>query len=210
MSCRNVLLVVTLLAASNLLLAQDQAQPPDPAPETPAATEVTVPSPAEGTVKDVQVKPGDAVKAGQPLITITPDADAATSDAEKRFQEMITNATLIGQFTNTANPDAPPREERYTISSVRKLFGDRWLINARIQYGGKDVSVPMVLPVKFAGDTPMISLTDLAIPGLGTYTARVLFYRDQYAGTWSAGKQGGHLWGRIERTPAPEPNKDQN
>jgi pyruvate/2-oxoglutarate dehydrogenase complex dihydrolipoamide acyltransferase (E2) component len=202
---RALLLVITAVLASTLL-AQDQAQQQKPAqPQTPAT--VTVPSTLDGTVKEVRVKAGDQVKSGQPLLTVIPDASAPTNEAEKRFAEMLTKATLIGQFTNTADPKAAvagPREERYTISSVRKLFGDRWLINARIQYGGKDVTVPMVLPVKFADDTPMISLTDLTIPGLGTYTARVLFYRDHYAGTWSGGKHGGHLWGRIERPAAPE------
>jgi pyruvate/2-oxoglutarate dehydrogenase complex dihydrolipoamide acyltransferase (E2) component len=198
---RSTLLAVIILAASTLS-AQDQPPQP-PQPQTP--TTITIPSPADGTIKDLNVKPGDTVKSGQPLLTITPSADVPTNEAEKRFVETLTNATLIGQFTDAARPDAPPREERYTISSVRKLFGDRWLINARIQYGGKDVTVPMVLPVKFADDTPMISLTDLNIPGLGTYTARVLFYRDHYAGTWSGGKHGGHLWGRIERTAPQDP-----
>ena len=203
-----VLVVITLLTSTAALPAQDQQEQ-----TPPAAPTATVPSTVDGTVKEVQVKPGDAVKAGQPLVTIAPAAGAVSNEAEKRFQEMLTNATLVGQFSNAADPAAAPREERYTISSVRKIFGDRWLINARIQYGGKDVTVPMLLPVKFADDTPMISLTDLNIPGLGTYTARVLFYRDQYAGTWSGGKHGGHLWGRIERTPAaptPEPGADQN
>jgi hypothetical protein len=59
--------------------------------------------------------------------------------------------------------------------------------------------VPLVIPVKWAGDTPVISVTDLSIPGAGTYTARVMIYRDQYAGTWSGVDCGGHLWGRIER-----------
>lgn len=207
---RPLLLIIAAIFASTLL-AQDQ--PPQQQPSQPSApSSVTIPSTLDGTVKDIQVKPGDTVKPGQPLLTITPDATAPTNEAEKRFVEMLTNATLIGQFTDTSNPKAAgaaPREERYTISSVRKIFGDRWLINARIQYGGKDVTVPMLLPVKFADDTPMISLTDLNIPGLGTYTARVLFYRDHYAGTWSGGKHGGHLWGRIERA-APdgqEPNR---
>ena len=30
----------------------------------------------------------------------------------------------------------------------------------------------------------MVSMTDLGLPGLGTYTARVAFYRDSYAGIW--------------------------
>jgi hypothetical protein len=57
----------------------------------------------------------------------------------------------------------------------------------------------MTLPIAWAGDTPMISMTDLAIPGLGTFTCRVFFYGDRYAGTWQHGKVGGHMWGMIER-----------
>ena len=54
------------------------------------------------------------------------------------------------------------------------------------------------LEVKWAGDTPVITLTDLAIPGLGTFTARVLFYRGEYCGTWSAVDHGGTLFGKIQ------------
>ena len=32
-----------------------------------------------------------------------------------------------------------------------------------------------------------------------SYTARVLIYGKQYAGTWSGKDHGGHLFGRIER-----------
>ena len=201
MTRRLPLLAAVLLTTCSLAQNQPQTDPTTPQPTAPQS--VTLRATADGTVKEIHIKPDDAVKADQPLVTITPSGAAPTNEAEKKFAETLTNATLIGQFTDAARPDAPPREERYTISSVRKIMGDRWLINARIQYGGKDVTVPMLLPVKFADDTPMISLTDLNIPGLGTYTARVLFYRDQYAGTWSGGKHGGHLWGRIER-PAPE------
>ena len=42
---------------------------------------------------------------------------------------------------------------------------------------------------------PLITLTDLAIPGMGTYTARVILYRDQYAGTWSGKDHGGQIFG---------------
>jgi hypothetical protein len=45
----------------------------------------------------------------------------------------------------------------------------------------------------------MIMLTDLEIPGVGTYTARVFFYEDRYAGTWQGGRVGGHMFGRVEK-----------
>ena len=47
----------------------------------------------------------------------------------------------------------------------------------------------------------MVSMTDLGLPGLGTYTARVAFYRDSYAGIWGGGgKHGGNMFGRIVRS----------
>jgi hypothetical protein len=90
---------------------------------------------------------------------------------------------------------------------VAKLKGDYWLFETRIQYGDQDVQLPLTLQVKWAGDTPVITLTDVAIPGLGTFTARVLVYRDQYAGTWSGAMHGGQLFGRIEQ-PAAERGTD--
>jgi hypothetical protein len=125
--------------------------------------------------------------------------DANTAELEKQFEQQLSGATLTGQFTSGTKIGG---EDKYTISKVSKIpGGDLWLFQVRVQYGTHDVTVPMPLPVKWAGDTPMVTLTDLSIPGLGTYTARVLFYKDQYAGTWSAtGKNhGGTLWGKIAK-----------
>ena len=44
----------------------------------------------------------------------------------------------------------------------------------------------------------MIMLTDFTIPTVGTFTVRVFFYGDQYAGLWQHGTTGGHMFGRIE------------
>ena len=122
---------------------------------------------------------------------------------EKQFQETMTGAVLIGHSTDTRRPDAAPREERYTIDRVSKLpRGDNWLFTARIPFRGGELAVPLIIPVKWAGDTPVISVTDLAVPKMGTYTARVLIYRDNYVGTWTGRDCGGHLWGRVERAGA--------
>ncbi len=118
---------------------------------------------------------------------------------EKQFAETLTGATLAGHFTRGDKPGLS--EEKYFIEKVSKLGGDTWLFSARVQYGSRDVTVPMPLTVKWAGDTPLITLTDLTIPGLGTYTARVMIYRGQYAGTWQSKDHGGHLYGRIVRGP---------
>ena len=131
------------------------------------------------------------------------------SPNEQRFQEMLSGVTLAGHFTITGEEDSGTlREEKYTIIKVTKLSDDYWLFFARIQYGGRDVTMPLKLEVKWADDTPIITLTDLELPGLGTYTARVIIYRGQYAGTWSGGKYGGHLIGTITKNTPESANTD--
>jgi hypothetical protein len=40
---------------------------------------------------------------------------------------------------------------------------------------------------------------------MGSFTVRVFFYDNQYAGTWLAGgKVGGHMFGKIERSSGNE------
>ena len=124
---------------------------------------------------------------------------------EKGFAETMSGAVMEGSFTVTGEADdKSPKTEKYTLGKVKKLKGDFWLFETRVQYGEKDVVVPMQLEVKWAGDTPVITLTDLMIPGLGTFTARVVVYRDHYAGFWSGTDHGGHLFGRITKGDKPE------
>lgn len=123
-----------------------------------------------------------------------PDNAAAL---EEHFRQSLSGATLAGYFTVGDKKDL--REEKYTITKVSKIPGGLWLFQVRIQYGQRDVTLPLPLNVQWAGDTPVITLTDLSIPNLGTYTARVLIYRDQYAGTWSGGDVGGQMFGRVVR-----------
>jgi hypothetical protein len=115
---------------------------------------------------------------------------------EKKFQEMMTGATLVGTSTRL-NKEGTFGPERYTIEKVSKISGDTWLFQTRMKFGSHDLPLPLPLTVKWAGDTPVITLTDLAIPGVGTFTARVLLYGDQYAGTWSGKSEGGQLFGKI-------------
>ncbi len=126
-----------------------------------------------------------------------PEADLAGQEAlEQQFQESMSGVVLEGFFTvNEANRGM--REERYHITKVSKLAGDYWVFQARIQYGNHDVTVPVPVTVKWAGDTPILTLTDVTIPGLGTFTASVLFYDRNYVGVWRHGKHSGQHFGRI-------------
>jgi hypothetical protein len=119
---------------------------------------------------------------------------------DRKFQETMKGVTLVGRSTRLQD-DKIIGEEKYVIEGVSKLAGDTWLFRSRLQYGGHDIPLPLPVTIKWAGDTPVITLTDLSIPGMGTYTARVILYRDQYAGTWSGKKGGGQIFGKIVRNP---------
>jgi hypothetical protein len=46
----------------------------------------------------------------------------------------------------------------------------------------------------------------MGVPGIGTYSARVLIYDDHYAGTWSgSATHRGSLFGKIEHAAATQP-----
>ena len=134
------------------------------------------------------------------LLAVTAWAQEPTlNDAERKFQDSMVNVTLVGYYTS--GDKAELKEDKYTIDRVTKVKEDLWKFEARIQYNKKDVPVAMALPVKFAGDTPVISLTNFAVPGFGSFTARVLVYGDAYAGTWGDAKHGGKLFGKIVKNP---------
>ena len=110
------------------------------------------------------------------------------------------NVSLVGTFTVDGREQGPAHPDRYDISRVDKVGPDQWRFVAHLSQGG--VSLPVVTTLLWAGDTPMISMTDVTIPTLGTFTARVFFYGDRYAGTWQHGEVGGHMSGRIQKISA--------
>ena len=124
---------------------------------------------------------------------------ASLSDVERQFAERMRNVSLVGSFTVAGREERPPRAERYDISSVEKVGDNLWRFNARMDCCGVSGEIPIVIPVQFVGDTPMIMMTDTSIPGIGTFTVRLFFYGDRYSGTWQHGSVGGNMSGRIEK-----------
>lgn len=115
-----------------------------------------------------------------------------------KFTRLLTGAKLTGQFTVDGKPLNDLTEETYEIAKVQKMAeGDKWAITARIKYGKYDLTVPVPMEVKWAGKTPVMTLDNMTIPGMGTFSARVVLHQDKYAGTWQHDAVGGHLFGRI-------------
>ena len=139
---------------------------------------------------------------------------AAQISAEKQklydlFEKKMTNVKFTGNFTVLGKQQDNLPKESYTIVSVKKLAeGELWLFTARVQFGGRDVTLPMPLQVQWAGTTPVITLTNVLIPGLGTFSSRVVIYKNKYAGTWTHGDVGGHLFGTIGTNTDANPATD--
>jgi len=178
-SCREALLM--LLAGSALVTAgltssrSLTAAAPDAAEGQPAAP------------------PGDS----------QPEPTPAELDAE--FKQLVTNVKLVGNFTIDGRGPGDLQREEYVITGAIKLgAGDLWALTSRIKYGDVDLTVPVPVRVKWAGRTPVITVDAVTIPGLGTFSARVLLDKTRYAGTWSHDDKGGHLFGAIEPQPAAE------
>jgi hypothetical protein len=125
---------------------------------------------------------------------------ASLTDLERQFTERMSGSSLVGSFTIDGREDRPARPERYDIAGVQKVGDDEWQFNARMRYGQVDVTLPVTVTMRWVGDTPMITITDFTIPTLGTFTSRVIFHGDRYAGTWQHDRVGGLMFGRIEKT----------
>ncbi len=127
------------------------------------------------------------------------EVDAATKARYEKFTKLLTGAKFKGSFTLDDKPLNDLQEEEYEIEKVEKMAEpDLWTIKARIKYGKKDFTVPVPIYVKWAGETPVLTMDRMTLPGFGTFSARVVLHLDKYAGTWQHDEKGGHLFGRIE------------
>ena len=136
--------------------------------------------------------------------TVADDNDqvvSPTPEQEQRFSDRMSNTTLTGRFTLDDKMNALPKPERYEIKSVSKAVGNLWTFMVRIKYGKVDANIPVTVPVVWADGTPMVSLKNATIPGMGSgFSAHVIFEGSRYAGTWQHNSMGGHMFGTIEKT----------
>ena len=126
---------------------------------------------------------------------------AVTAEQEAKLIVTLTNATLKGRWCGIKDGQlGPNKEDSYSIASVTKLGGDKWQINARLSYGGKELSLPIPAQVKWAGDTPVLILDNVTMGTNRSYSARVMIYEKTYSGWWTAPDHGGLLSGIITNT----------
>jgi len=134
-------------------------------------------------------------------------ADATPPTAEEleaKFKAAMTDIVMSGRWSPVKDGAlGAEKEDKYAIVSVEKISGSSWVINARM----RNAVMPIPVKVLWAGDTAVIIVDNLQIPGAGNYggaaySARVLIHDGTYAGTWSGGDHGGLLSGLLTKAPA--------
>jgi hypothetical protein len=144
---------------------------------------------------------GSTLSAQKP--TTAGERSSADAEREERFDaftEMMKKTVMVGSFTVDGDEAQNRKPERYEISRVLKQEqGDYWSFFARIKYAKYDVTVPVPVELKWAGNTPVITVDNVTLPGLGTFDARVLISDNKYVGTWRHGEVGGLMFGHIEK-----------
>lgn len=176
--------LATLLMAPGTNLAA-QASPAEPPTGQAGARSTSEPASPEAPVESQH-----EAAASKPAPT--------PAQRDEEFKKLVTTVRLVGNFTVDGAEEAKLQREEYAITGAMKLGnGDYWALTSRIKYGDVDLTVPVPVQVKWAGNTPVITVDSVKIPGLGTFSARVLLDGARYAGTWSHDEKGGHLFGSI-------------
>ena len=129
-------------------------------------------------------------------------AASETEAMEKQFSAMLKGATLKGTWAPIAVAGlGEDKEDAYHIVEAKKVEGDKWVMVSRFKYKGQQLDFPVPVVIKFAGDAAVMILNDVPTGDGATWSARILFHNDVYAGSWweSSKKKGGILSGVISR-----------
>ncbi len=149
--------------------------------------------------------PSEQKKLDKPESASAPPKEKASStndDAQQelvvRLEKFLTGTKWSGNFIIDGKEKLI--KEHYEILSAKKSeFGDKWNLIARIKYGEHDTTLPLPpIEIKFAGQTPVITIDRVFIPSFGTFDARVVIRQGKYAGTWKHDKIGGFMFGTIQ------------
>ncbi len=166
-------------------------------------------TPPDRSVHDNKALIDDTARGEQIENRSTGDPAQITDKQQELYDKLeryLSGAKFVGKFTMTGREaNAPAAEEYHILSAKKGEHGDQWLLKVRIKYGGKDMTVPLPpMDIKWAGETPVITVDQMTIPGMGTFDARVLIRKGKYSGTWTHNEVGGHLFGTIEKGAAEE------
>lgn len=142
-----------------------------------------------------------------PGVAQEPASGPSRAELDSRFEQLMSGVRLDGKFSVILpTGESPPSEDLYMVSELSRGEGATWVFTAKMSYGDQmEMAVPIPVEVQWAGDTPVLTMTNQTIEGMGTFTVRLLIYEGRYAGTWQHGPVGGHMWGRLVKAEAAAP-----
>ncbi len=142
----------------------------------------------------------EAEKEAAPTAAAGSKVALTQEELEKKFTDTMTSAVMSGRWCLIEDGKlGPDKDDKYTIASVVKNTDGSWIITAKIEYAGLTFNAPVPVQVKWAGDTAVIVVDNMGLPGTAKYSARVLVHEGTYSGTWSGGGTGGLMYGVVKK-----------
>ncbi len=112
------------------------------------------------------------------------------------LKRLLSGATLSGFLSAEGSPE--PRPVTLDIKRLDKSRGPHdWQLHVAIQAVENTVECDLAVDVQWAGSTPVISLHEASIPGVGTVNAKILINNCLFAGTWVHEGIRGEVWGEV-------------
>lgn len=115
---------------------------------------------------------------------------------ETSFERLLSGATLSGMLSAAGG-----EESRAAAVLVQRLertdAPHEWLLHVVVTPGGNGVECQVKCDVHWAGSTPVATVHEAEIPGIGTVNAKVLFHNCLFTGTWLHAGRKGQMWGEV-------------
>ena len=143
------------------------------------------------------------------MATTAPAQDnaGAKNDPAAAFSAMLTNATLNGTWAPIDKRLlGDDQDDKYHIVRASKVQGNKWNIVTRMKFQGQELEFPIPVVIEFAGDVAVMILDNVPVGPGQTWSARILFHDDVYAGSWwgaEKSKKSGIVSGTITREASP-------
>ena len=120
------------------------------------------------------------------------------------LKRLLSGATLSGFLSAEGSPQ--PRPASLQIKRLEKSAGPHdWTFQVALQAAGNTEECPLTADVHWAGSTPVISIHEVNIPGVGTVSAKLLINNWLFAGIWVHNDKRGQVWGEVSPHPRNPP-----
>lgn len=124
------------------------------------------------------------------------------------LQRVLSGATLSGLLSPAGNHQ--PTQAAVLVKQLQKAAGPHdWLFQIAITAGGKEQECSVKGDVHWHGSTPVLTMHDVEIPGVGQVSGKLMIHNRLFAATWVHEGVRGHAWGDVAVRSAQQPPSKQ-